>query len=73
MQMLSEEQTYSAAEPEWTTEVSYDYRGARDWETYRRTLKMIESTPGERAFRVKVKDLLSEEEVEGTTVFRVKW
>ncbi|MBB29214.1 MAG: hypothetical protein CME25_09975 [Gemmatimonadetes bacterium] len=73
MQMLSEEQTYSAAEPEWTTEVSYDYRGARDWETYRLTLKMIESTPGERAFRVKVKDLLSEEEVEGTTVFRVKW
>jgi GWxTD domain-containing protein len=72
MQMLPEEQVNSS-EPDWTTAVSYDYRGSRDWETYRLTLKMNESEPGVRAFRVSVKDLEGNQDVEGITAFRVKW
>jgi GWxTD domain-containing protein len=73
MQVLPEKGVNTTSVPDWTTAVSYDYQGSRDWETYRLTLKMNESTPGIRAFRVSVRDLQSNEEVEGTTAFRVKW
>ncbi len=72
-QVLPERRRLEDPEPEWTTAVSYTYRGARDWEPRYLRVDMDGTSPGLRTFRVVVEDLLAGAEAESTTRFRVRW
>ncbi len=57
----------------WTTAVSYTYRGVRDWEPRDLRVDMDGASPGPRAFRVVVEDLHSGRRAWAETRFRVRW
>ena len=61
------------APPDWTTAVSYTYRGARDWEPRDLRVDMDGASPGPRAFRVVVEDLHTGRKAMAETRFRVRW
>ena len=58
---------------DWTTAVSYTYRGARDWEPRDLRVDMDGASPGPRAFRVVVEDLHTGRQAMAETRFRVRW
>ncbi|MBT5828886.1 MAG: GWxTD domain-containing protein [Candidatus Latescibacteria bacterium] len=58
---------------EWTTAVSYEQRGNRDWEPLYLALELKKVMPGPKALRVLVKDLQSEQMALTMTAFRVMW
>ena len=58
---------------EWTTAISYEQRGNRDWEPLFLGLELDKVMPGPKALRVLVKDLQSEQTTLATTAFRVMW
>lgn len=58
---------------EWTTAVTYDQRGNRDWEPIYLALELERIMPGPKALRVLVRDLQSEQETIATTAFQVMW
>lgn len=58
---------------DWTTAVSYDQRGNRDWEPLYLALELDKVMPGPKALRVLVKDLHSEQAARTMTAFRVMW
>ena len=62
----------AAAEPEWTTAVSYTHKGSLAWEPIYQVLN-LEMFPGPREFRVNVLDLNSRQEASSATTFRVMW
>ena len=72
-QVIPERSRLDDPQPEWTTAVSYTYRGARDWEPRYLRVDMAGTAPGLRAFRVIVEDLLARAEAESMTRFRVRW
>ena len=61
------------ATADWTTAVSYSYRGARDWEPRDLRVDMDGASPGPRAFRVVVEDLHTGRTATAETRFRVRW
>ena len=58
---------------DWTTAVSYSYRGVRDWEPRDLRVDMDGASPGPRAFRVVVEDLHTGRKALAVTRFRVRW
>ena len=58
---------------DWTTAVSYSYRGVRDWEPRHLRVDMDGASPGPRAFRVVVEDLNTGRKALAETRFRVRW
>ncbi len=58
---------------DWTTAVSYSYRGVRDWEPRDLRVVMDGASPGPRAFRVVVEDLHTGRRALADTRFRVRW
>lgn len=58
---------------DWTTAVSYTYRGTRDWEPRDLRVDMDGASPGPRAFRVVVEDLHTGRQAMAETRFRVRW
>ncbi|MDE3001238.1 MAG: GWxTD domain-containing protein [Gemmatimonadota bacterium] len=58
---------------DWTTAVSYTYRGARNWEPRDLRVDMDGASPGPRAFRVVVEDLHTGRRAMAETRFRVRW
>ena len=72
-QVIPEKRRLEDPAPEWTTAVSYTYRGVRDWEPRYLRVDMDGTAPGLRTFRVVVEDLLASAEAESTTRFRVRW
>ena len=58
---------------DWTTAVSYSYRGVRDWEPRDLRVDMDGASPGPRAFRVVVEDLHTGRMALTETRFRVLW
>jgi GWxTD domain-containing protein len=58
---------------EWTTAISYDQRGTREWEPLYLALELDKVMPGPKALRVLVKDLQSEQAALSISPFRVMW
>ena len=58
---------------DWTTAVTYSYRGVRDWEPRDLRVDMDGASPGPRAFRVVVEDLHTGRKAVAVTRFRVRW
>lgn len=58
---------------DWTTAVSYTYRGTRDWEPRDLRVDMDGASPGTRAFRVVAEDLHTGRQTMAETRFRVRW
>lgn len=58
---------------DWTTAVSYSYRGVRDWEPRDLRVEMDGASPGPRAFRVVVEDLHTGRKALAEARFRVRW
>ncbi len=72
-QVIPEKRRLEDPQPQWTTAVSYTYRGARDWEPRYLRVDMADTSPGLRAFRVVIEDSLAGTAAESTTRFRVRW
>ncbi len=72
-QVIPETRGEGEAQPQWTTAVSYTYRGVRDWEPRYLRVDMADTSPGLRAFRVVIEDSLAGTAAESTTRFRVRW
>lgn len=58
---------------EWTTAISYEQHGNRDWEPLFLALELNKIMPGPKALRVLVKDIQNEQTTLATTAFRVMW
>ncbi len=58
---------------DWTTAVSYSYRGGRDWEPRHLRVDMDGASTGLRAFQVVVEDLHTGRKALAETRFRVRW
>ena len=67
------ERDVGSSSADWTTAISYSYRGGRTWEPCHLRVDMAGALPGARAFRVVVEDLRTGRSAMAETRFRVMW